>query len=168
MGKIARKLVSFIEEQAHSSRMLWSHEFERALATDHMDADRLSDSSASTYRSRSRRRRRSSADSQLLKSTIGNHDRHYRRRRRSTNSSDGRINGVRNVEHEIIERHSISHWQYILDLIGDVQMRRGFLPVPTARNGVTLVGGLIECEASRISLACMNGEMVSKICDDQN
>lgn len=52
------------------------------------------------------------------------------------------------------------HWHSILDeLTTQVQMRRKLLPLPTAVNGVTYVGGNISLEANRICVACMNGEM---------
>lgn len=51
------------------------------------------------------------------------------------------------------------HWQKILDIISDVQLRHKFLPLPTTTNGATYIGGNIELIAERVSMSCMNGEM---------
>ncbi|KAI6225838.1 FSA-C domain-containing protein [Aphelenchoides besseyi] len=132
-AKIAHKLVVFFNEQLRSGVMVWGREFER-------ERDRHSDSSDT---SASTRPRRFSLD---LDSPVESPDFKSRRRFSSVDSTTS-------------TRHPTSHWQRILDLLGDVQMHRRFLPLPTTSDGVTVAGGLIEFEAKRISLACMNGEM---------
>ncbi|CAD5207349.1 unnamed protein product [Bursaphelenchus okinawaensis] len=53
----------------------------------------------------------------------------------------------------------VQYWQRILDVVTDIQLKKKYLPLPMTKDGVTLVGGVIEFDAKRISLACMNGEI---------
>ena len=53
----------------------------------------------------------------------------------------------------------IRHWEKILDLVTEIQVSLKLLPYPTS--GTTIVGGSVELEAGRISVACMNGDMTS-------
>ncbi|KAI6241376.1 FSA-C domain-containing protein [Aphelenchoides fujianensis] len=133
-SKIARKLVSFFNEQLKSGVMVWGREFEREAERRHSDS---SGTSAST------RPRRFSLD---VESELDSPELNSRRRFSSIDSSAS-------------TKHPTQHWQRVLDLLGDLQLHRRFLPLPTTKDGVTLAGGLIEFEAQRISLACMNGEM---------
>uniref|UniRef100_A0A1I7XZZ8 FSA_C domain-containing protein n=1 Tax=Steinernema glaseri TaxID=37863 RepID=A0A1I7XZZ8_9BILA len=57
-------------------------------------------------------------------------------------------------------RGSRRYWHYVLDSLTDIQLKRpDFLPLPTAKSGVTVVGGSIVLDAGRTSLACMNGDL---------
>lgn len=53
----------------------------------------------------------------------------------------------------------ISRWEKVLDLVTEIQYNLKLLAYPSA--GETTVGGSVEFEAGRISVACMNGDMTS-------
>jgi hypothetical protein len=131
VSKIVHKLVSFFNDQIRSSRMVWGHyEFDR-MSTG-------SDTSTSTQLSLAHTNDADSVDSMMDKKGSA------RKRRRTLSTQT---------------QHAIEHWQEILDLLTDVQMSRKFLPLPTVKNGITFVGGVVDFRAGRISLACMNGEL---------
>lgn len=136
VSKIVQKLVSFFNDQMRSSRMVWGQ-----YETDRISTS--SDTSTSTQRSPSPTMEN---DADSIDSPTDPHKKFFDKRRRTISSTQ-------------THQHATEHWQNILDLLTDVQMQRKFLPLPTAKNGVTLVGGIVDFRAGHISLACMNGEL---------
>ncbi|CAI4230279.1 unnamed protein product [Auanema sp. JU1783] len=49
------------------------------------------------------------------------------------------------------------HWEKVLDLVTEIQYNLKLIPLPM--NGQTVVGGAVQLDAGRLSIACMHGEM---------
>jgi hypothetical protein len=60
---------------------------------------------------------------------------------------------------DVGNRQTRNHWQYALDLVTRIQLGHAFLPMPRTQDGVTVIGGNVDLEGGRATLACMNGEI---------
>ncbi|KAE9555244.1 hypothetical protein FO519_001495 [Halicephalobus sp. NKZ332] len=133
MIKITKKLESFFGEQLKNSRLMWEAELEQQR--------------------REAMKRRLSLDLDAEQINM--------KREQSEVSLSSTISGLSSIPSKSpdADNYLDSHWQRVLELITEIQLKKTFFPLPTTLEGVTLTGGTIELEAKSISIACMNGEM---------
>ncbi|KAI1727267.1 hypothetical protein Ddc_04564 [Ditylenchus destructor] len=142
MIKIGEKLIMFFKDQLKNSRMVWGPEFEQ---------NRLSTSSEDTSSI-------STLEPEPKRTTFG-HRPIY-----TLNGDEISTHSVETIEEGDDTNANdlpsfLQQWHRILDTLTEVQIHKKFLPLPRSMDGITFVGGNIELNAKRISLACMNGEM---------
>ena len=154
MIKIGAKLILFFKDQINNSRIVWGQEFDadylRHQRHPQTSTDNNNSGSGFHYKVYQNSQQKNSEDLQSLSSI------------ESTLSTTFSSETAKDMEFDKLKASQFGsqHWHSILDeLTTQVQIRRKLLPLPTAANGVTYVGGNISLEANRICVACMNGEM---------
>ncbi|KAI1727949.1 hypothetical protein DdX_00092 [Ditylenchus destructor] len=144
MIKIGEKLITFFKDQLKNSRMVWGPEF---------DQNRLSTSSEDTSSTNTLepepKQKRATFDHRTIYTLNGDEI--------SAHSVETNEEGDETDASDLPS--FLQQWHRILDSLTEVQIHKKFLPLPRSMDGITFVGGNIELNAKRISLACMNGEM---------